>query len=286
MKLSMETYEMRRRYDDETAIKMIKEAGFDAYDYSFYVIWGSPKDMLLEDYRERAKKLRKFSDEIGIVCNQAHAPMEFVYGEKMDETSVTYLRLIRAIEVAGILGAENIVIHTIKKNERLPDNVDLHEYNREFFSSFIPYCEKYNVCVAVENLFDWDGGVIPVMCDPKEHQSFVESINSKWITACVDVGHSAVAGYAPEYVIENMSPKVLKALHIHDNDLKEDLHTLPYLAKLDWEKITAAIKNSKYEGDLTLEILEFLRNFDDKVLPYALKLAEQTGRLLIEKIEN
>ena len=36
MKLSNDTSILRNRYDDETAIRMLKAAGFDAFDYSAY----------------------------------------------------------------------------------------------------------------------------------------------------------------------------------------------------------------------------------------------------------
>lgn len=42
MQLSMETVVLRNKFGDETAIRMLKEAGFDGIDYSFY--WpGSPE---------------------------------------------------------------------------------------------------------------------------------------------------------------------------------------------------------------------------------------------------
>ena len=286
MKLAMETFTLRRVYNDETAFRMIKDAGFDAFDYSFYNAIPDGKDILGDDYKENATRLRKIADEIGIECVQAHAQMEFVYGLEMNESTPCYLRLVRAIEAAGILGAKNLIIHSIKRNERLPENVDHNDYNRVFFSSFIPYCEKYGVCVSVENVFDWDGKAIPVLCDPDDHQDFVRSINSKWINICVDVGHSAVTGYEPEMVIEKMDANLLKAVHIHDNDRITDQHLLPYLGSLHWDKIMAALKKIGYQGALTLEIIDFLDKLDVKTLPAALKFAEQTGRALIEKFEK
>ena len=77
MRLSVETGTLRRKFDDETAIRMISEAGFDAFDYSFFWTWGTSDDMLGDDYLEKAHKLRKLADELGIECNQAHAPMEY-----------------------------------------------------------------------------------------------------------------------------------------------------------------------------------------------------------------
>ena len=65
MRLSIETYVFREHFGDNVAIKMIKDAGFDAFDYSMF--WATEKnDMLGDDYRERALALRGYADEIGI----------------------------------------------------------------------------------------------------------------------------------------------------------------------------------------------------------------------------
>ena len=41
---------------------MIKDAGFDAFDYSFYRAIPDGKDILGDDYKECATRLRKIAD--------------------------------------------------------------------------------------------------------------------------------------------------------------------------------------------------------------------------------
>lgn len=278
MRLSIETYVFREHFGDNVAIKMIKEAGFDAFDYSMF--WVTEKtDMLGDDYRERALALRKYADEIGIECNQAHAPFPFKANSSLDMSNEEYRSLIRAIEVASILGAKNIIIHA----RRVPNGEDFNEYNRIFYSSFIPYCEKFNICVSVENLYKKE---VPVFGEPNELTEFINSINSKWINACVDVGHLGITGFQPENVIRRLNSKILKAVHIHDNDGISDQHLLPYAGKFNWDEITSALKAIKYNGDFTFEVTGFLKTQDAENLENALKFAEQTGRLLIDKIKN
>ena len=58
MKLSIETYAIREKVGDEQAIRLLKAAGFDGIDYSFYYtpttppsrvrgIWSTPKPSAL-----------------------------------------------------------------------------------------------------------------------------------------------------------------------------------------------------------------------------------------------
>lgn len=283
MRLSMETYAVRNLYNDEEAVKLLKKAGFDAYDYSLYHM---EDDVLGEDYRKRAMSLRKIADEAGIACNQAHAPWDFKYGvDEISTLNYNYDRLIRSIEVASILGADNIIIHAVK----MPDETLFEEFNLKFYKSFIPYCEKFNICVSVENLF----GMVtvgdkteftPVFSDPQKHISFIKKINSKYINACVDVGHSAITGYLPEEVLAQFGNDTLKALHIHDNHFTNDDHALPGEGIMDWDKITKALSGINYNADLTLEIIGFMDGFNEDTILDGLKTAEKTGRDLINKI--
>ncbi len=283
MRLSTETYVMRERFDDKTALDMLVEAGFDSFDYSMY--WMSPeKDMLGDDYREKAKVLRAYADSVGISCNQAHAPFDFAYGEPFSSASENYKRLARSVEAAAVLGADNIIVHAVK---RFSEKVDFAAYNYDFYRSFLPLCEEYGIRISVENLFNSrpEGGFDPILSDPNEHMAFVESLSSPWFDICVDVGHSAITGYEPDQVIGAMNNRLLKALHIHDNDYRADRHMIPFTGDLPWDKITSALAAVGYDGDLTLEITA-IRAFDNRMLKPALAFAASAGRQLIAQIEK
>ncbi len=282
MKLSIETYIMRKRFNDVKALEMIKKAGFDCYDYSMYGLADAEKDMLGDDYRERAEALRHASDEIGIECNQAHAPFEIGAENTFDVSDKSYLRLVRSLEAASILGAENIIVHAIK--DKLPQGTDFYELNRKFYLSLEPYCEKFNICVSVENLFNCRGDkTLPVLSDPTEHMDFVKSLNSPWFNICVDVGHSAITGYKPEEVIAAMNGDILKALHIHDNRSIWDQHTMPYAGGIKWQAVLEAIKKIRYQGDFTFELIGYLSKLPDELLQDALDFAAIIGRNMLSE---
>ncbi|MBQ3133936.1 MAG: sugar phosphate isomerase/epimerase [Clostridia bacterium] len=291
MKLSMELGGLLTAgYDEKTAISMVKEAGFDCYDHTLCRI----DPWMGEDYRERALEIRRFAEELGIPCNQAHAPFydpvkfpqEFGFTDAMEDSDPKYARLIRSIEVASILGAKNIVVHAVMFDR--PEGVDFHEYNRRFYRSLVPYCEKFGICVSVENLFERrDGVVYPVLADPQELQDLVRSIDSPWINICVDVGHAGITGlHCPQEFLRAMDGSLLKALHVHDNDCDRDWHLFPYSGRFKWDEIAKALAEIGYTGDFTYETLGQLLSLDKKMYPAGMKYLEQIGRLLIEKIEE
>lgn len=280
MKLSTETYVMQNRFDDKTAIKMIRDAGYDHFDYSMY--WTTEQNYMLgEDYRERAEDLRRYADGLGITCNQAHAPFVFRYKNAMELSDPVYQELIRSLEVASILGAETVIVHAVCE---LPEEVDFYEYNRKYYQSLIPYCEKFGIEVSVENLFTFhDGTLSGILSDPKDHIAFVKSLGADCFNICVDLGHSAITGRAPEDVIAAMDSRLLKSLHVHDNNLKSDQHIVPLFGSMDYQKIMSALKAIGYSGDLTFEIFGFLGKLDNELLAPALSFAEKIGRNLIAK---
>ena len=284
MKLSMETYVLREHFGDEAAIRMIKDAGFDAYDYSMY--WASePHEMLGDDYIERARLLRQYSDGLGISCNQTHAPFEVHAEDEFSVSNRKYLRLVRSLEISSILGAKNVIVHAVKVSGQTGESFD--ELNTRFYRSLLPYAEKFGVNISVENLFDWQNDrALPILSDPKEHQAFIKSLGSDRFNACLDIGHSAITGYRPEEAISEMSPDILATLHVHDNNYKYDEHLMPFSGDFDWGKIASALKHIGYRGELTFEIFGYLGRLSDQLLPDAVNYAARVGRDIISKIEN
>ena len=233
MKLSVELYTLSQRFGDQKAIEIAKNAGFDAIDYS-YCMLNENEQILGDSYREYAQSLRTKLDECGICCNQAHAPFKIRYENKFDFSDQRYLYLIRSIESAAILGAKTIVVHALD----VPKGVDFEDFNVQYYRGLIPYCEKFGIRVAVENLFHHDRKrkcIIGNVGTPEELTRMVEKINSPWVVACVDIGHASLTGYEPEEFIERMNPNILKCLHVQDTDYLEDRHILPYTGDINWD---------------------------------------------------
>ncbi len=282
MRLSVETKALRSKFGDEKAIEMIKEAGFDSLDFSFYgTHYYDP--VVGDEYIEHAKKIRALMDDLGIDCHQAHAPFDMKYGMKFDVSQPEYLVIVRSIEAAAILGAKSIVVHAIKTNEA-EEPVDFTEYNLKYYKTLEPYCEKFGIKIAVENLFYRDKKrktFKGVLGNPSELSSFIEKLDSPWFTVCVDVGHASLVGYEPEDFIRGMKPGLVTALHIQDNDYLEDRHILPFTGKLNWVNIMKALKETGYEGELNFELQTFMHKFPMEFMLEVLKFEEKVGRYLI-----
>ena len=277
MLLSTETNSVVKRFGQEKAFEMLKKSGFDACDFSFY---NCVAELLSDNYMENAKKTKALLDETGLLCNQAHAPFELAEGEPFDMSCDNYKAVVRSIEYAAYLGAKNIVIHLICTLNR----ADLYRYNSEYYKSLETYSKQFGIKIAVENDFERrNGKVLPVLNYAEEFCEFVENLNSEWIVGCIDIGHAAMFNDPAEF-ISKTNNSLLKALHVHDNDLREDLHLFPFSGYINWYDLCDALKKVNYTGDLTFEAIKSLDRIPNELMEDTLIHLAKMGRYLINMI--
>ncbi len=278
-RLAIETWNIRERVGDIEAFNMIKDAGFDAVDYSFY--WpGSGHDMLKGDYVAYAKRLREHLDAIGLSCVQAQAPLEMRYGDPFDMACPHYRDIVHSLEFAAILGAKHIVVHAIDP----VGACDPIDYNDRFYKSLEPYCQQFDIQIAIENLFVFAAGgtgCAELIGTAEKMKELLNRLSSPCFGLCVDVGHAAITGTQPQELIRALKDAKLIALHIQDTDMVHDLHLMPYMGKHNWPEVMAALKEIGYGGDFTFEVFNALKPVPTALLPDALRYAERVGRFVM-----
>ena len=289
MKLSTQTEYLGARFGEAEAIRMIAKSGFDAFDLSLFYMNSQPQHPMNQpEFREYAKSLRAVADECGIVCNQAHAPFPTSVGDE-EKDEAAFALVVRAMEAAAIVGAEVIVVHPKHHLSYRTHARELEELNLAFYRRLLPYCEQFRIKVACENMWQHNreaGRIIDSTCSrPQEFLEYLTKLNSPWIVACLDVGHTALTDEDLPAFVRTLGKTQLQALHVHDNDLCADLHTMPYMGKIDFAAFTAALKEIGYTGDFTFEADQFLAAFPDPLVPAALDLLHKVGRHLKAQCE-
>lgn len=283
MLISKETEHLGRRLGVEKAVRMICEAGFEAIDLSLFDLVNDSFEFAGSDYLKKAKEIRNIVESYGIRFNQAHAPFpSYIVGNKEYNEKI-YPLLLRSIEIAGAIGADQVIVHPVYvENSKKQFNMDLYR-------SFEPYCRDFGVKVALENMFHWESGVgiIPNVCSiAEEFRDYMDSLDSRYFTACLDIGHCGLVGESPAHMIETLGHDHLTALHIHDNDGIHDMHTMPFTQKIDFKSVAESLRKIDYSGDLTLEADMFLSHFPDSMLPAALKLMRDADTEIREMIRG
>lgn len=285
MKLTVDTGVVCRRLGEDAAFCLIKKTGFDGVDYSLITRDGYNR-LYKDEYIKNALETKMLLEKHSLVCDQVHAPFVFKYEDTFCEGNERFAELVRSIEYASIIGAKYIVVHYIKND--IPFDDDYISYNLEFYKSFIPYLEKFNVKIAVENLYrrnPFKSFYGALLCDPHRHLEFMKKLDSEYFGICLDIGHSAVTGYLPEDSIKVLG-KNISITHIQDTDYERDSHMPPFTMSHNWDKIASAFAETGYEGNISLEVPTFLSKLDDDMLKAGLSFCHSGGRKLIQKINS
>lgn len=287
MIISTTTGTLNNRLGYKTTISLLKDAGFNHYDLSLYSNTDETKAFLDKDnYLKTAQDFKAYADSIGISCNQTHAPFPSSVGDETKDKEI-FENLVRAIEVSATLGAEVIVIHPLQHLNYAEHQKELFEMNVKFYKELIPYAEKFGIKIATENMWQLNLPTkVPTdsVCSRAwEFCELIDAVDSEWLVGCLDIGHASLMNADIPDFIKNLGDRLL-ALHIHDTNLKEDSHTLPFTLKIDFEAMCKALGEIDYKGDVTFEATRFFAGFPTDLLPSAAKLMFDTGVYLAKKI--
>ncbi|MBQ8382487.1 MAG: sugar phosphate isomerase/epimerase [Clostridia bacterium] len=290
MLLVTQTDRLAELYGDRRAIAMLAEAGFDGIDFSMFHLTNGSHPLLEDDWRREAEALRAYADSIGIPFVQGHAPFSFRDNTPEGWRTNNYPRLVRAIEIAGVLGIRELVIHPVQFLPYKQNVETLHAYNMEFYRALIPHAKAAGVRICLENMWQRNrlrGNLIThsTCSRAEEAAAWVDELGDSAIGYCLDLGHCGLVELDAGSEIRKLGRRIT-ALHVHDNDFMEDQHILPYQGHADWADILSALREVGYAGAFTFEADNFLRQVPEAVLPTALKLMVEVGRYMIGQIEG
>jgi sugar phosphate isomerase/epimerase len=284
MKLSSQTEYISARCDDFTAVKMICEAGFDAIDYSMFAMQDDDNILNTPAYKEHVLELKKLAESYGKHFNQAHAPFPTIRvgDDKYNETILPKIK--RAIEIAGLLEVENIVVHPVFFEE------NKKEKNIEMYLSLLEDAKAAGVKIALENMFGKKnpetGRQTPNVCSlGEEFADFYDALPSEYFSCCVDIGHCALVGDTPENILRIMGDRVA-CLHVHDNDTYDDWHFPPFTLDLNWTEIAKALADINYQGYITLEADNILADIPTDLYPAMLNYMYQAAKKVGDMVDG
>lgn len=288
MKISNHTSILEERFGVVGALRLNCEAGFEAIDYSMYE---TDIPVFMPGSGALISEMKRVADSYGVVFNQAHAPYtKFRLGEENTYRNKEIFRYVnRSVEIAAELGASTIVVHPafICRNLNADER---YEMNMEFFHALLPTARSSGINIAIENTWrrhkDNHDKIIKEVCsDAAELIRYVDGMDSQYVSACLDIGHAALVGESPEEMIRALGGRI-GTIHIHDNDLISDLHTLPYTGSIDFSAVSSALADISYRADVALEANCFLESVPDALVGDALKFAARVAAHIRDEINS
>lgn len=285
MLYSCQTCHLASRLGIHAAVDAMLDAGYPALDISLF---GNNGFMLADDWRETAKALRGKAEDRGAVFNQAHAPFGGGFEHYTKNLIPTFPRVFEFCEE---LGVRQIVVHPLQQGRYYGRERELFDMNMDFYRSLIPLSDKHGIKIAIENM--WQTHPIThricddVCANPHELAAYFDALNDPaHFTVCLDIGHVALCGREPEDAIRILGHDRLGALHVHDVDYVSDLHTIPYLGRINWSNVITALADIGYKGEFTMESDAFLARYPNDFLPTATRFMADTTKYLAEKLET
>lgn len=291
MILSTQTSNTFATFGVKKGAEILKLAGYDALDMSLFEMTNNPNSpFVTEGWEKHTESVLKDVKDAGLYFNQSHVPFSFNW-KNPNEFEERFMPLnIRGIIISGMLGVETAVVHPFHYVDYFGHEEEIFELNMKFYRDLLPYAKEYGVKIAIENMWRREPKrqyICPSACGTaKDLIRYIDSLDDDTFVACLDLGHCGLVGEEAWDAIRALGHDRLKSLHVHDNTYKEDTHTLPMMANMDWDEITKALADIDYDGAFTFEADAFLRHVQPDFKPTACKFMADTGRYLINKIES
>ena len=189
----------------------------------------------------------------------------WVEGEDGDKLIYRYKNDIKICKENNI---KMVIMHLVSKSIAPKYN----EIGLKRIKQIVDYAKTLDVKVAFENT------------KIKGYLDYVfENIDNENIGICFDSGHYHV--YFNDELDFNKFKNKIFAVHLHDNDQSDDLHLLPFDGTLNWEETIKKLKESNYNGPITMELCyryEYLKMSVDDFY----KKGYQIGERLREIFDN
>lgn len=219
------------RFPLEDRIAAIKKAGFDSVCLDF-----DEKQIGDAIWENQVKLTHKYELPIENV-HLSGSGMTSVWseGEKGDFVVERLIEELKRMSDFGIkIGVAHVTWgYTVPP---APSNLALDRYMRA-----VKVAENLGISLAIENSVF------------AEHVCYLlDNIHSPNFGFCYDSGHEFAFTPNIDY-LELYADRII-AMHLHDNDGKNDMHAFPFTQSIDWNKKIKQLKNTTYFNQMiTLE---------------------------------
>lgn len=288
MRIATMTTQFRNRRDSSDLIGYVesmrrcKESGFTVLDLNMCAMLNYETELNGDDWKYNLDTICNEASRLGVEFVQSHPPYRPMTALhfKTKEQDANFAKLTkRALYATSAVGAKWAVVHPVTESENAEFNLSANlKANHEAFDEAMDYADKHNVGLAFEN-----------MCDKNNKRRFgatadelleiVNSFKGANIGVCWDTGHANRVYHNQIPPIKKLG-KYIKALHIDDNLGSDDLHLVPFLGTVPWERVMKALKEIGYSGDLVYE-LKLNDNMPDALKRLSSKYSYQIGEYLL-----
>ncbi len=245
---------------------VLAEAGIESVEF-----WAETPDFWMTKKDETSQKILEEAISMMPKGCTFHAPIldlnpasynDYVYEATIKET-------LWSLELAARVGARVVTVHAGKRTvHRTPTDEDWRK-----FMKYLRICknraENLNLNLALENSMP----DIPNMCStPREMKEVLGKVPGLFFT--FDIVHAFIV--SPENAMSFITELGDKIINVHVGAPHDGKPHYPSHLNRDMYRVLRALRDTGYDGDLTIEI-------DDKAYPRPLSRADKVRELQEEK---
>ncbi len=235
---------------DADRIREIHRAGFRYIDLNLGML--TPDCVYMQPgWQDEVERLKELSRGLDMQFVQAHSQgIGSPLSDNADNNNFYIEATKRSIEICGMLGIKNTVVHEACKAGL--SKYEMFEVNKDFYNKLFPTAEKFGVNILCENSTRVNLKDIYCTNTGADMREFIEYIGHPLFHACWDIGHANCEKFSMYDNIMTLGDE-LYAIHYHDNHCEADEHLAPYLGNLNHDEVINALIDVGYKGYFTLE---------------------------------
>lgn len=292
MRLSTSTNLMDRFQKAQGAVSMQEclercfQAGYRVMDMNFHDMSNPGMPMSGDGWRDWLSRIRELAASLGLEFSQAHAYFYHFCNPRIADREWREELITRSFVGAGTLGIPWMVMHASTWKETGFSFRISREKNLEQFKRWLELAHRYQVGIAIENLYDpLDTFSRTYSSAPEELIDLVDSLDDELVGICWDFGHGNLSATDQNESLRLVGSR-LKALHVNDNDKLKDRHLLPFYGEIDWPPLMRTLREIGYQNDLTFECTPFLVGCRRPCVRRQLEHTVEVGEYLIRLVQG
>lgn len=238
----------------ENIYSKINEHGFCTIDFSMADTNSLLYTIEQKDIEKIVLHHKALAENAGIEIYQVHGPWRYPPRDiEIDDRNERMDKMKKSIQLTSLLGCKNWVIHPL-----IPYGIDdmdngnekqTYEINYQFMSELLKTAKDYGITICLENM-PWRKFSL---AKPENILKLVKDIKDDNFKICLDTGHVNVI---PDLELADevrRLGKYIKALHVHDNFARLDMHLMPFFGSANFRSFAQALKDIEFNGAFSLE---------------------------------
>ncbi len=249
-------------------MKLALAAGFEGIELAL----SQQGELSLDSTEEQIIQIKNHAQEVGIKISGLATGLFWQYSMTSDLEHIRNKAkelIKKLIEIGALLGIECVLVCPgavgvdFNPDEVVPDVTNIEYYvgseiidyeiayqrAQEALKELVPFAEKHNVIMGVENIWN------KFLLSPLEMRTFIDEIKSPYVQAYLDVGNMMLFGY-PQHWIKILGQRIKK---IHFKDFRRGTSQLSGFVDLltgdvQWDEVAKALAHIEYDGWVNAEM--------------------------------